>query len=124
MTTSIHLYNVSQNKWTVCEYYITVSGITQEILAYYQYCHAPPPMVRLSGESQLVIHHKVYRAPHVKVWEGGESKALCCYSLSGECSVSMHLEIQNLRRRGNEEEERRRGKRRGEEKIGKERRRD
>ena len=82
-------------------------------------------MVRLSGESQLVVDHKVYCAAHIKVWEGGESKALCCYSLSSECCVSMYLEIQNLRRRGNEEEERRGEEGRGgEEKIGKERRRD
>ena len=104
----------------MCKYYVTVSCITQEILAYYQYCHAPPPMVRLSGESQLVVHHKVYRAAHVKVWEGGESKALCCYSLSGECSVSMHLEIQNLRREGTKK--RRGGERRGGEEREEERR--
>ena len=119
MTTSIHLYKVSQNNG-LCANTTTVSCITQETLAYYQYCHTPPPVVRLSGESQLVVHHKVYCAAHIKVWEGGESKALRCYSLSGECCVSMYLEIQNLRRRGKEEEERRGGEGRGEEERKKE----
>ena len=43
----------------------------------FYYSVDPPCMVPLSGKPNLVVHHEVHCATHIKVREGGESEALC-----------------------------------------------